>query len=483
MPASSVQQRSCSLRGTEERIFKLMFDRATPDQWAEWLRAPLEHAAGSADRDLVEKLLKAGANGSAGWRGCDGKTLLHAGAEGGDEIIMTALIRSGGTVDLNVPTIRGGRTPLHLAACGGKTAAAKALMLAGADVNVRDTKNDGPLHLAIMNGHAEIAEYLLVGGANPLVKGSYLAYPVHLAAHRGQDGVLRCLIQKGIDLDCLNAGGETPLQIAVREDHISTMKILLDGGADVNFLSSSGTALHSAAGNNKAGAIPALVEAGANIEARGTRGITPLWRSAFRGSCAAMLSLLEMGADVKAKDDLDRTPLHAACRQGDADAANLLLRWGADETAICSVGKTPSSRIPAAARAAEEDRPRLERLSKLLANAPQDRTWHRRGFLVMCRAYPDKVQRKGGNQESAIEAVGGRPEGRPSTHRARRTRVKIEVGLSGFHGSGAGDTESSKASGERGSGTLGSGGGFDVVVAWLVMLRDEDVFRKIIGFV
>ncbi|CAN0011322.1 unnamed protein product, partial [Hapterophycus canaliculatus] len=164
------------------------------------------------------------------------------------------------------------------------------------------------------------------------------------------------------------------------------MKILLAGGADVNFRTNSRTVLHAVAHHNKADAIPALVEAGANIEARDNRGLTPLWYSAFHGACAAMLSLLEMGADVHTKSDLDTTPLHVACHKGEADAANILLRWGADEAAMSSLGRTPSSWIPDAAKAAEGDRPRLERLSKLLANAHKDRAWRRRGFIVMCRA-------------------------------------------------------------------------------------------------
>ncbi|CAM9342649.1 unnamed protein product [Scytosiphon promiscuus] len=482
MPVDGAQPCFNSLRGMEERIFTLMQDRATPEQWADWLRAPLEHAVGSADKDLVGKLLKAGANGGAGWRGCDGKTLLHAGVEGGDEVVMTALIKSGGAGDLDIPTIRRGRTPLHFAAIGGNAAASRALILAGADINVLDANDDGPLHLAIENGHAAVAEYLLIGGADPRVKGSHGAYPVHLATHRGQDGVLRCLVHKGVDLDCLNADGKAPLRIAVDAGHVSTMEILLEGGADVNLRTSSRTVLHAAAHHNKADAVEVLVRAGANIEARDNRGLTPLWYSAFHGSCAAMLSLLRMGAEVLAKSDLDTTPLHVACHKGEADAANLLLRWGADETAVSSLGKTPSSWIPDIAKAAEEDRPRLERLSKLLANAPQDRNWRRRGFIVMCRAYPDKLRREGKSQQTAVEAIGGWPARPASTRRARRGRVKIELGSQELQGS-RGGTESSSKCGERRAARTGDGGGFDVLVAWLVVLRDEDVFRKIIGFV
>ena len=84
-PASGFEQRASILQGSEELIVKLVCEGTTPEQWAEWLRAPLEHAAAQANYKLVEKLLKAGANGKAGWRGCLGRTVLDAAAEGGSE--------------------------------------------------------------------------------------------------------------------------------------------------------------------------------------------------------------------------------------------------------------------------------------------------------------------------------------------------------------------------------------------------------------
>ncbi|CAN0460649.1 unnamed protein product, partial [Ectocarpus sp. 12 AP-2014] len=92
--------------------------------------APLEHAAATANHELVSKLLRAGADGGAGWRGCYDKTLLHAAAEGGDALVVSLLLREGAGADMEAKAPGTGHTPLHLAVLGGKAAAAKALIMA-----------------------------------------------------------------------------------------------------------------------------------------------------------------------------------------------------------------------------------------------------------------------------------------------------------------------------------------------------------------
>ncbi|CAM9841998.1 unnamed protein product [Ectocarpus sp. 8 AP-2014] len=96
-------------------------------------------------------MLRAGANGGSGWRGCHDKTLLlHAAAEGGDALVVSLLQRARAGADTEAKAPGTGHTPLHLAVLGGNAAAAKALMMAGADVNVLDAMNDGPLSKGVM---------------------------------------------------------------------------------------------------------------------------------------------------------------------------------------------------------------------------------------------------------------------------------------------------------------------------------------------
>ncbi|CAM9532320.1 unnamed protein product, partial [Ectocarpus fasciculatus] len=399
----------------------------------------------TGNRDLVDKLLGAGANGGAGWRGCHGKTLLHAAAEGGSVQVITRLRRAGAGGDTKAKTLDTGRTPLSLAVVGGQKAAVGALIMNGGDVNILDSTNDGPLHLAIKGRHVGIAKDLLLSGANPTQAGSNGDFPIHLAAGRGLDEVVLALVQRGVDPNGTSTGGWTPLYL-----------------------------LQMAARENQAAAVRALVEAGADIEGRGSIALkSPLQQAARFGSCAAMLTLLQLGANVNAKNDFGRTPLFYACVCGghDHDAADLLLRWGADETAVDSEEESVASIvIRHIAGAPEAWRPRLERISKLLARAPQDRAWRRRGFLVLCRAHPDRVRLEVEIPTAAAEAteqLQERPRSRPRTGEAKvKVEVKVEVEMVGTSGGGGGAGARSGAQDAIEGVREGTGGGFDFVSAW-----------------
>ena len=57
-----------------------------------------------------------------------------------------------------------------------------------------------------------------------------------------------------------------------------------------------------------------------------------------------------------------------------------------------------------------------DRVRKLCANAPADRAWRRRGYLVLCRARPDRVHRapeasSGSAHHTGSETLGGRATG------------------------------------------------------------------------
>ncbi|CAN0483041.1 unnamed protein product, partial [Ectocarpus sp. 12 AP-2014] len=92
------------------------------------------------------------------------------------------------------------------------------------------------------------------------------------------------------------------LSLAVTCGHVEVMQALIRHGVDVDAPDSNGsTALHSAAMGDAVGAIDALIEAGANIDAQGGEDgarYTPLHMASEKGSAKAALSLIKHGADV-----------------------------------------------------------------------------------------------------------------------------------------------------------------------------------------
>ena len=87
------------------------------------------------------------------------------------------------------------------------------------------------------------------------------------------------------------------------------------------------TPLHSAAQNSDSpSVIAALLDAGADIEARGLRGMTPLHMAAHWGAPAVVAALLDAGADPMALDDRAWTPWDWACGRSDLDGTEAYRR-------------------------------------------------------------------------------------------------------------------------------------------------------------
>jgi len=129
--------------------------------------------------------------------------------------------------------------------------------------------------------------------------------------------------------------GRTLLHLACGAGSIEVAKILLSRGADPNAEDSGGhTPLYSVANECALASGPELVRilagAGADVNANGgvTRA-TPLHMAARRGFVEIAKALLESGAAVNARDSKGDTPLQRAINCRKRDVAALLAAYGA----------------------------------------------------------------------------------------------------------------------------------------------------------
>lgn len=437
------------LVGFEETIFDFMYRGSSSQQWAEWLRAPLEHAAAAGDLEVVETLLLAGANGGAGWRGCLDRSLLCAAVQSGNHRVVTALLKAGSRQDVNTRSGEKLWSPLHYAASGGHTAIARILMMAGADSDYvdadkcsplhlaayggheqmvcdlllngaphspKDKKGETPLHAAAKQGHTHIVPILLLTGANANILDNSRCSPLHLAAQYGRVPMIQALLAAGADMSLHNLDNisSSALTVAARFGHVEAVKALIDHGADVNCThSTSMNALHTAAYFNKAGVVSALLESGADPNAPdGVAGWTPLHFASWVGSCDAMRMLLRADVKVDAKTAAGQRPLGLACQYLAVEAAQLLLSYGADETCMDNYRRTAAHLVGKSIKAGElqERAGDVQRLRELIAAAPANRAWRRRGLFVLCRAFPRNVRlltNDSTSSDESKESIGG----------------------------------------------------------------------------
>ncbi|MEN9704825.1 MAG: hypothetical protein RLZZ393_704 [Pseudomonadota bacterium] len=326
--------------------------------------------------ESAQQLVKAGARVAARetW---GGQTALMWAAAQGQAGMVRYLVSKGAHVDERATVrdwqrrvtaegrpkdmFRGGMTPLLFAAREGHLETARALLDAGADINLADPDGVTPLILALQNIHWDMARFLVERGADVNQWDWYGITPLYMA----------------VDMNTLPIGKRVELPAMDRSTGFDVVQLLLARGANANaqlklrprhrqvpydrytdpMIVWGTTPLLRAA---KAGDLPvmkALLAHGALVNLANSQGVTPLMAAVGDGhihdptrgrnrtedealECYALLKAA--GADINARTILgyadadlkirtagDRTALHAAASRGWNRVVKQLLADGA----------------------------------------------------------------------------------------------------------------------------------------------------------
>jgi len=333
---------------------------------------PLWLAAENGNAALVEKLLAAGANANVAL--LSGETVLMTAAAAGNEQVVSQLLAAGAQPNHNVSR---GQTALMWAAGRGYADVVAALIHNGADVHARTesrtqfVKTEKP-----QDSPPDYKVWVEDGGNTPLL----------LAARSGDLRSVQLLLEAGSDVNEVSAIGTSPAIMATHSGNAATLSAILEAGADSNSASSGHTALHVAVlrGNNDA--VKALLDHGANVNAKvehssPTRrqsedyhfhetfvGATPLWLAARFREPDIMATLLAHGADPMVVNnvsypDLTRDGQPTVTAEGDISVLmaalgmgnrRLAVSWGTEERRAGRIDKDTEALVYSAAKLAIE---------------------------------------------------------------------------------------------------------------------------------
>ena len=331
---------------------------------------PLHVASQAGSAPVVEALLGAGAEVAAPTT-TTGVQPIHLGAQSGSAEVVRLLVRKG--ADVNAREESWGHTPLTFAASQNRTEAIHALLALGADPSIHSRSVDidrrQEVDGAANERLAEVLQQFRAQEADETEDWSPSPEQVQAAvraARRVQSGgpvnreddepdgprgdvggwgglnallhavraghaeATFALLDGGADIDAVSAGdGTSPLLIAALNGHFDLAMALLERGADPNVASEAGaTALYAAInlewapksryaqprshefqGTTYLGLMEALLEAGADPDAklskdiwykwsgRSALGATAFWRASYGTDVHAMRLLVRYGAD------------------------------------------------------------------------------------------------------------------------------------------------------------------------------------------
>jgi ankyrin repeat protein len=287
--------------------------------------------------------------------------LMYAAAVGSVDAMKVLLSKK---ADVNAQTEFGATALMWSVSDSAKV---RLLVSSGANVNAATKRGRTALFLAAMNDHsADIVSFLLLKGADAKALDAY-GNSTLVAAALGNDlETIRMIVAAGVDAGAGNKAGFAPIHAAAGyRANIAATRLLLSKGANVNAVAmapshflelpapkagqpmlSQLTALTMIAPYGPVELVKILLDAGADVNARDARGMTPLMLAVGtdRQDPAVIRMLLEHHADPSLKSSDGETAADWARKIGLPHGLDLLKASAAKPQTMAVAETAPDTR-------------------------------------------------------------------------------------------------------------------------------------------
>ncbi len=290
-------------------------------------RTPLFTACRGDDLEVVKYLVARGADINAK----DGNlsSPMHALAHRNHADAMKVLIEKGAEINAQDHSKH---TPLHLAALADHKAAVGLLIDAGAELDMMDDYGRTPLILcARERGGPEVAKALLDAGANVNIKDKFDDDALELAAWRGKEELVNLLLDAGAKVPTGRPDSREMLEYAVDNGLARLFRAVIKAGGNPDYeLPSGGTLVHSAAAGGSLEILKVLASKGLGIDMRDDYGWTPLHYAARDGRADCVTWLCEKEVKIDGRTLMGQTAYNIAQEREMTPVAEVLKAAKAD---------------------------------------------------------------------------------------------------------------------------------------------------------
>ncbi len=255
---------------------------------------------------------------------------------------------------------RGGNIDIHLAAFVGDASQVEDFLEQGIDVDATGKFGQTPLCLAVVAGQREVARLLISNGADVNADAGVSSFmasdysPLYLSLIYPDYDVVKLLVDNGADVGAkASLPGESPLWMPLLAAETRGANVLEELDLDIGFSDDEfNTTMDETLGARAEvymrtiwpslrDTVELLLDRGADVDAVGPMGMTPLIHSADLGIRDAVELFAAHGAAINARVQSGQTALHYACRKDYRDIVECLIAKGADINAQDLKGKTP----------------------------------------------------------------------------------------------------------------------------------------------